>query len=455
MKKNDITLLVVDDDSLVRESLVELFSDDYQVLAAASGADAIETVRKQPELAVIIMDIKMAGMDGIAAMREIRSIAPDIPTILHTGYPGDFDEDEIDRLEQPFDYVQKGDAISRLIRSVRNAVEKYEYRRGLASLADHAASRFRLIGRSKAMQTVYELIIKMAGSDNKVMILGENGTGKELVARAIHDTGARRERRLAILNCNHKSFDLVESELFGHEQGAFTGATRDRDGLFGVADGGTVFLDEIGDLDITTQAKLLRVLSTGEYSRIGSEEVRRVDVRILCATNRNLEQLVASGAFREDLYYRLCGVVIKLPPLRERPEDIPLLVEHFRDKYTIARGLPLKLIAPDAIEPLLDQPWPGNVRHLEEAVRALITLSDSDVIMREDVLAYLKVEDTEPVPTSGTLSEQVRAFERRLIIATLTACSGVISRAADRLGVDRANLSRKIRQLGIDPDAFH
>ncbi|MBD3402883.1 response regulator, partial [candidate division GN15 bacterium] len=314
-------LLLVDDDESALEALTALFSEDYAVTSVASGEEAIAAIKQHADIAAIVMDIRMPRMDGITAARQIRELAPDTPLIFHTAYPGEYNQDEIDEREQPYDYVEKAGPISRLTRAVRNAVEAYHARED-NSLA-RLGTAYGMVGRSRSMLEVFRLVSKVARASHKVMILGETGTGKELVARALHAASRRRDHRLAIFSCNHKSADLVESELFGHVRGAFTGAVEDRIGHFAWADGGTIFLDEIGDLDITTQAKLLRVLESGEFQVLGSPEVRTADVRVVCATHRRLEDLVEAGAFREDLYYRLKGVEIVLPPLRDRREDIP------------------------------------------------------------------------------------------------------------------------------------
>ncbi len=355
-------ILLVDDDPRVLASLAELFEDEYQLLTATDGAGAVQQVRQSADICAVVMDIKMAGMDGLTASREIVEHSPDLPIILHTGYPGEYDEYEIDRAPRPFDYIEKGNSSVKLVRSVRNAVESFNLKRNSSDLTHLAEQSAGLLGKSRAMVGVYQRIRKVASTDTKVMILGETGTGKELVARAIHRLSQRRERRLAIFNCNHKSPDLVESELFGHRKGAFTTAIVEGIGLFEYGDGGTVFLDEIGDLDITTQAKLLRVLETGEYQRIGEPQVRKTDIRLLCATHRDLERLVADGKFRQDLYFRLKGVQIVVPALRDRREDIPMLIERFLNRFTIERDIPPRVLEPSAHRLLIDYDWPGNVR---------------------------------------------------------------------------------------------
>ncbi|RKX19879.1 MAG: hypothetical protein DRP51_06645 [Candidatus Zixiibacteriota bacterium] len=447
------TILLVDDDVHVLEMLEVLFNDNYSTITAKSGKEAIEITRRHDAIAVVVMDIKMPEIDGITAAREIRAIRPDITVVFHTGYPGDYDQDTIDREEKPFDYILKGEPVAKLIRSVRNAVESYHLKKDNKILLAHAESNFGLIGRTESMREVYRLINKVAPTNSKIMIFGETGTGKELVARAIHNHSLRKDKKLAIFNCNHRAPDLVESELFGHVKGAFTGAIGDRMGLFEYADGGTIFLDEIGDLDMTTQAKLLRVLETGEYQAVGSPMARTTDIRLLCATHKDLAEMVEQDKFRRDLYYRLKGIQILVPPLRERKEDIPLLVEKFKDRLTIEQGLLPKRFDSSAMSAFIDHDWPGNVRELLDTVESLIVLIDSDIVLREDVLTYLNngpSNVSEDTVVDLTLAGQMKRCMRQSIIEALSANKGNISAAARQLGVDRSNLRKRIIDLKID-----
>jgi len=307
-----------------------------------------------------------------------------------------------------------------------------------------------MIGRSQVMREVIVQIQQAANSDARVMILGETGTGKELVAQAIHNCGRRQSKRLAILNCNHKSPDLVESELFGHVRGAFTGALADRIGKFEYADGGTLFLDEIGDLDITTQAKLLRALESGEYQRIGEPNCRKADVRLICATNRDLEKMVTEGGFREDLFYRLKGIVIIVPPLRERREDIPFLVENFLEKLAMDKHYPYKMVDQSAMELLVEYHWPGNVRWLLNTIESLVTLTSSDLIVADDVRRQFEHFNAIAPDRPKRLIDRIKDLERTLIITALTETRYNVTAAADILGIDPSNLHKKIRVHGIN-----
>ncbi|HOZ07234.1 MAG TPA: sigma-54 dependent transcriptional regulator [candidate division Zixibacteria bacterium] len=447
------TILLVDDDPLVLEALRDLFSDDYTPLSARSGEEAVRIVEGHRDICVVVMDIRMPGMDGIAAARAIARMEPELAVIFHTGYPGDYDEHEIDEREAPYDYVEKGVSGLRLLRSVRHAAERSRLKGDVERLRGHAADCLGILGRSAGMLEVFRLIHRAGPSNSKVMILGETGTGKELVAKALHALSPRAGKPLAVFNCNHKSTDLVESELFGHLKGAFTGAIADRIGLFRYADGGTVFLDEIGDLDITTQAKLLRVLESGEFHPIGSPRIQACDVRVLCATHRDLSGMVRESKFREDLYYRLRGVEIRIPPLRERREDIPLLAARFLDRLTVERdGFP-RVIDRAAMEMLIAYDWPGNVRQLLSTIESLLVLTDSELITRADIARQLGAGENAagPPAESGrpTLAQRVREYRRNCIIEALAAAGGNISEAARILGVDRSNLRRDIQDLDI------
>jgi len=453
MKKvGNIVVLLVDDDPQVLRMLEDIFSDLYTTITASSGREAIEIIRRQDDIAVVVMDIKMPGMDGLTTANEIKTIAPDLAIILHTGYPGDYDEDEIDRTQRPFDYVLKGEPISKLVRSVRNAVESFLLKRDNKLLSQHAESNYGLIGQTPAMRDIYRIISKVSPTDRKIMIMGETGTGKGMVARAIHNNSRRKDERFSVFNCDPQSHDLIDSQLFGHVKGAYTGADSDVMGLFEYTDGGTIFLDEIGDLDLQTQAKLLGVLEEGEFKPLGTPKIKKADVRLLCATNRDLKQLVEEGKFRQDLYFRLKGVKIVMPPLRERKEDIPLLVEKYKDRLTVEEGLTPKRFDSQAIQLLISHEWPGNVRELFEAVESLIVLSDSDIIFDNDVIRYFDDIEMKPLPngsTSRSLSVRTREFQKTYIAEVLSECNGNVAAAARILKVDPANLRKKIKALDI------
>lgn len=450
------SILVVDDDPRVLAVLRELFIDDYEVHAASSGAEALRLADERPGISVAVLDIKMPGMDGVTTGRAVREKIPDIAVIFHTGYPGDYREEEIERNEQPYDYIVKGRSSDELIRSVRNAAEMVTLKRGHADVDDkEPGAAYKMVGSSAPMRRVYDMIRKVAASDNKVMILGESGTGKELVARAIHDHSARRSKPFGIMNCDHRNQDIVAAELFGYTKGAFTGADSERLGLFDATEGGTVFLDEVGDLMAETQMNLLRVLDRKEFQPTGAlYHVKSSNTRILCATNKDLMKLIEEKVFREDLYYRLRGTVIELPPLRDRREDIPALALRFIENFTIGVGKPYKALTPDAIGLLVEQDWPGNVRHLSEAIESLIVLADDDLIDADDVRDYFGTAVDRSALRPGSLAEQLKDAEVTIIIQALVKAGGNITLAAELLDFDRASLSKKIKKYGINRNSL-
>lgn len=448
VSKEKSKILIVDDDPLVLDSLNQMFMDDYTVTEASSGPKAIEAVLKGTDFGVIILDIRMAGMDGFEAAEKIKNIDPRIPIVFYSGYPGDFTDGQIDRTYQPFDYVMKNEAPARLLRTVHNAVTMHSLLAGRGSLVKRAQDDYGMVGRSHKMLDVFETIENISATDSKVMILGPTGSGKELVARAIHAKSRRGNRPLAILNCNHKPADLIESELFGHLKGSFTGAVIDRLGLFEYADGGTVFLDEIGDLDLNSQTKLLRVIETGEMRKIGAPDPIRVDVRILCATHHNLSRMVEEERFREDLFYRIKGVTISLPPLKDRREDIPDLIDYFMERHCYAEGIPLKIFEPAARDLLIEFDWPGNVRQLKDTVEALTNLTPSSYISCREAEALLDYNSANP-DNSMTYQEQVRAARKTIIVKALARHNYNISAAARSLQLDRSNLHKLIKELKL------
>ncbi|MBD3219088.1 MAG: response regulator [candidate division Zixibacteria bacterium] len=445
-------VLLVDDDIHVLDGLEILLEDTFPILRVSSGHEAIDAIKKGKSVAVVVMDIKMPEMDGITAARLIHENDPDIPIIFHTGFPGQYSESEIDASEKPYEYIEKGESSIKLIRAIRNAYETFLAKIEVEKLSLFAEQSYGIIGKSEPMRKVYQIINKVAQTDTKAIILGETGTGKELVAWAIHNHSERRESHLVVFNCNHRPPDLVESELFGHGRGAFTGAVTDKIGLFEYADGGTVFLDEIGDLDITTQGKILRVLETGEFQTVGkTPRLKQSDVRILCATNKNLVRMVEQKQFREDLFYRLKGVVINLPPLRERKEDIPILVTRFCDQITIEQDRMPVYFDKSAIRALLDYDWPGNVRQLKDTIESLITLLESDIIFGSDIEAYLGREASgiQSGSDGNGLTARTREFRRNCIIEALHETNNNVNAAARLLKVDASNLRKWINGYNI------
>ncbi len=443
-------LLIVDDDPLVRQSLQQMFMDDFEVTLAASGPEALAILKSATSrFDAIILDIKMAKMDGLETAGHIQKIDPEVPIIFYTGFPGDYAESQIDQKYHPFDYVVKNERPGRLMRAVKNATEMHRLKSHTLDLIRLAREQYRMVGKSAAMLDLFQTIERIAQTDAKVMILGPTGSGKEMVARAIHHRSRRVDRRLAILSSSRRQTDLIEAELFGHLRGAFTSAIADRIGLFEYANGGTLFLDEIGDLDIATQAKLLRVLESGEMQRIGSPEIIKVDVRIICATHHDLKKMVERGEFREDLYYRLKGVTIALPALKDRREDIPDLIDYIVDNHCQKNGYPLKVFEPAARDYLVAYDWPGNIRQLSDTVQSLCDLSASSYISLASVVQYLE-SATEVSVGPRSYNDQLRTAKRDIIIGALARNNHNISAAARELQLDRSNLHKTIRELGIN-----
>ena len=448
-------LLIVDDDNDVLETLRLVFEDSCEVLTASSGREAIDLAQDTSDIAVIIMDIRMARMDGIAAARAIRPLHPEASVIFYTGFPGDYDETEIDRNEQPYAYIRKGKSLPELKRTVRNAAERFQLRKDAAVLGERMQRDFGMVGRSKPMMQVFQTIMQVGPTDSKVMIRGETGTGKELVAKALHVLSERKDRGFGIVNCNHKTTELVEAELFGYKKGAFTGAHADRTGLFEFLNGGTVFLDEIGDLAVTTQIALLRVIETGEFTQIGPEaKLKKTDVRVLCATHRDLERLMERGDFREDLYQRLRGVTITLPPLRDRKEDIPLLVEAFLETHTVAKGQWPRMLDDQAMGVLMEYDWPRNVRELEETIRSVINKTASELILADDIARQLELTPESARRSTQSYAERLKECHRTLILEALFQTGFNVKAAAALLEMDRKTLHNRIKDLRIDLDSY-
>ena len=476
------SILIVDDDSEVRALLDELLrGEGYKVRVAKTGAEALASVEKdQPDL--VMMDIKLPDQDGIALLRTLKQGHSDMEVIVMTAYGGS--STAIKAMERgAYDYVTKPFELEDLLATLKRVFEHAELASEVSALrlelGKSAAERERIVGSSRPMLEVYKLIGKVAASDATVLISGESGTGKELVAEALHRASKRNPHPLVKVSCAALPETLLETELFGHEKGSFTGAMTMRKGRFEMADKGTIFLDEIGEMTLGTQTKLLRILQEHEFERIGSNTPIKVDIRVIAATNRNLDEQVEKGKFREDLYYRLNVIHIHMPTLRERKEDIPALVEHFLVKYRYAPGAIPTTITEEALQRLIEHDWPGNVRELENAIERAVVLSRGNPITVEQ----LPFEEVNAVSDrrrralsgrrsgasareaaalgsaagtgdgmsngDGSFKDAVESLEKRLISEALERAGGNRTKAAEDLGIYRRLLYAKIKEYGL------
>jgi two-component system, NtrC family, response regulator HydG len=437
-------LLIVDDEMSVRDSLAKWFSEEgYEVGTAENASEALTRVA-ETTYDVALVDIKMRGTDGIELQRRLHEIHPDMLVIIMTGYASV--ETAIAALKNgAYDYVNKPldpDEIAHLIAKAMAHRHTQQENIRLKETVAEIARPSDIIGQSVAMKHVFDAIETVAPTDATVLVTGESGTGKELVARAVHSGSTRRFHPLVVIHCGALTETLLESELFGHEKGAFTGAQYRKKGKFEIAEGGTVFLDEIGDISLKTQTDLLRVLQEREIVRVGGNQTIKVDFRCVAATNKNLEQLIEEGKFRPDLYYRLNVFRIELPALRERLEDIPLLVDHFVRKFAREMNKKITRVSPAAMAILQQQSWPGNIRELENAVeRAMVVAQEPE----------LKEADFTLKARNGALQAEVRSLdevEKGHILRVLEECSGNQTRAAEVLGIDRVTLHHKLKKYG-------
>ncbi len=448
-------ILIVDDEKNIRVQLQGLLSDrGYRTSVATDAESALALLPEEPP-DLVLLDVNLPGMNGLEALQKIRAKGEDPPIVVMSGQATVDSAVKATKLGA-FDYLEKPLDPERLLVTVRNAIESARLRHRNRELAGPRGESA-LVGSSAVMQRLRDEISRAAGADARVLVTGENGTGKELVARALHEQSRRASAPFVRVNCAAIPKDLIESELFGHEKGAFTGAAARRIGKIDQADGGTLLLDEVGDMALEAQAKLLRVLEENEVERVGGSETIPVDVRVVAATNKDLSAAIASGAFREDLYYRLNVVPIHVPALRERREDVPELVDAFRRRFHEESGRPLRALEPQALRALEAWTWPGNVRELRNIVERLEIMSEGSVLRAAHVESVLRgaraASGTMPAPDAGlgerTLREILEDTEKRAIHAALEGAGGTVSEAARRLGLDRANLHRKMRRLGL------
>jgi two-component system response regulator PilR (NtrC family) len=450
-------ILVVDDEQSMREFLEIFFRREGFEVVTAGEVDTALLAVESDSFDVVISDIKMPGRSGLELLQAVKEVSPETVVIMITAFATT--ETAISAMKQgAYDYVTKPFKVDELRLVIEKALEKklltLENRRLRSELRTQLRSRS-LVGTSQAMQKIYELIGQVAGTRTNVLISGESGTGKELVARAIHDQSERRDRPFVPVNCGAIPENLLESELFGHVKGAFTGAVQNKEGLFEVADQGTLFLDEVGELPATLQVKLLRVIQDKRVRRVGGTSDHRVDVRIVAATNRKLEEEVSKGRFREDLYYRLNVIQIALPSLRERIEDVPLLMQHFIEKYAQEADKEVRHISEAARERILSYDFPGNVRELENMVERAVALSQDGVIgldmLPPTILDPKKRNADGRLPPQGcNLEDMVNEFERGLLGEALERCGGVKKKAAALLGISFRSFRYRLEKLHLE-----
>ena len=450
-------ILVVDDEKNIRGSLEGILKDEgYRVRGAASGEVVLKQVQQTvPDL--VILDVWLPGIDGLQALTELKRIHPELPVIMISGHGTVENAVKATRLGA-YDFIEKPLSLEKTVLAVRNALDRQRLELENRALRQTLEQRYEIVGESPVIHALRAQIQSAAPSHGRVLIRGESGTGKELIARAIHRQSLRADKPFVEVNCAAIPEELIESELFGHEKGAFTGATTKRRGKFELADGGTIFLDEVGDMSLKTQAKVLRVLQEQTFERVGGTEILTVDVRVIAASNKALEEEIQKGSFREDLFYRLNVIPFEILPLRERKEDIPLLATYFLHLFSEEYGKREKNLSPEALDLLLQHPWPGNVRELRNVMERMVIMVPQDTIQDFDLAPSLRARPgaaaeapSEPATEwDGTLREAREQFERQYILRRLGETHWNITRTAERLGIERSNLHRKLKAYGID-----
>ncbi len=452
-------ILVIDDEAAIRDSLrMTLEYEGYECLAAATGQEGLRLAeREAPDL--VLLDVKMPGMDGLEVLDRLRAMNDSLPVVVISGH-GTISTAVEATKKGAFDFIEKPFATERVLVSLRNAIDQLRLRDENRTLKKAVEVRHQMIGDSAALKQVTAAIARAAPTNATVLIQGESGVGKELVARTIHRNSLRARERFVQVNCAAIPEELIESELFGHEKGSFTGATEKQVGKFEQADRGTIFLDEVGDMSPKTQAKVLRVLQEGEVERLGSARTIKVDVRVIAATNKNLEEEIEKGRFREDLYFRLAVIPIAVPPLRERPEDIPLLVRHYMEHFSRENNVRPKRITQAALDALQRYRWKGNIRELRNTVERMNIMSGSDLIDLTDLPETLRSTGNARGPASGevdpgraaTLREFKDGAERAYLVAKLRENGWNISKTAEVIDTPRSNLYKKLEQYRISQD---
>lgn len=451
-------LLVIDDEVAIRDTMRMLLEyDGYEVLVAGSGQEGLTLVEKEhPDL--VFLDVKMPGMDGLEVLSRLRGMNDSLPVVIVSAHGNTTTALEAGRLGA-FRFIEKPLSKDYVLDAVREGLELGSLRRENRQLRSALETRHQVVGESAGLRTIMDHVRRAAPTSATVLILGESGVGKELIARAIHRNSLRAKERFVQVNCAAIPEELIESELFGHERGAFTGATEKQTGKFEQADRGTIFLDEVGDMSPKTQAKVLRVLQEGEVERLGSARTIKVDVRVIAATNKDLEEEIAEGRFREDLYFRLSVIPIIALPLRERLEDIPALVAHFVAQFSRENNRRPARFSTQALEALKQARWRGNIRELKNVVERLLIMSDRDVIEGADVRAVVRTDSatgaiapagtSAPAPVAATLREFKETAERAWLVEKLREYAWNISKTAEVIDTPRSNLYKKLEQYGI------
>jgi two-component system nitrogen regulation response regulator NtrX len=446
-------ILVVDDEERIRQSLNGVLKDEgYEVEEAKDGVQALKQIETDPP-DVVLLDIWMPGMDGIETLERIKTQTPNLPVIMISGHANIELAVKATKLGA-YDFIEKPLSLDKVLLAVSHALLYSKLEQENRALRQQVQRKYEIVGNSPEILQLKEQIKIVGPTNGWVLIAGENGTGKELVAREIHQTSLRADKPFVEVNCAAIPEDLIESELFGHEKGSFTGALTKRRGKFDLANEGTIFLDEIADMSLKTQAKILRILQEQKFERVGGAEMIFVDVRVIAATNRDLRGEIQKGQFREDLYYRLNVIPIAVPPLRERKTDIPILVEHFIGEFCLENNKEMKKISPEAMDLLVTYSWPGNVRELKNVVERMVIMTRGPMIEAKDVPDPVREQPKAPPEFSflefNLLKDARREFEKRFIVKKLTENDENISKTAELIGIERSNLHRKIKSYGID-----
>jgi two-component system, NtrC family, nitrogen regulation response regulator NtrX len=446
-------ILVIDDEAEIRRSVRMILEyEGYDVIEAASGPEGLTMAeREAPDL--VFLDVKMPGMDGLEVLQRIKALTEAVPVVIISGHGTVSTAVEATKAGA-FDFIEKPLASERVLVTIRNALDQTRLRDENRSLKRAVEVRHQMVGESQPLKQIWDAIKRAAPTNATVLLLGESGSGKELVARSIHRNSLRSRDRFVQVNCAAIPEELIESELFGHEKGSFTGATEKQIGKFEQADHGTIFLDEVGDMSAKTQAKVLRVLQEGEVERLGSARTIKVDVRVIAATNKDLEAEIEKGTFREDLYFRLSVIPIRVPPLRDRAEDIPALVRHFADLFSRDNNRKPQRFTPAALEYMQKARWKGNVRELKNTVERLIIMTPGEVVDVPDLRDIVRLEPKGAASDNdkerpGTLREFKEVAERTFLVGKLRENNWNISKTAEVIGTPRSNLYKKLEQYGI------